>query len=236
MKSHQHHYYLHQNESLVISGYTPTSPNQSKTAVIWAPGALGAGDLGERTFPTIALEKQIAFFYPDYYGSFRSSGSFTIKNCVQTILDTIVALRNNNLKRAHHNALEDTTETYTNILCVFSSFAGWIPWWIHHHMADHPLLPHLQNIAWHCPLLDIERQANGEFPGEESLSEFLFLGQTVFAETYRGIEQLQWREFLGAKDPSLIPLQQLVSLTECHTSIVHGTKDHVISHTRSVEV
>lgn len=214
---------------LVAGLYAPAEP--ADTIIIIAKGALSPGDMGkDRPYEKIA-HRNIPTIIPDYYGHFRSSGTFTPDNCARTIIDTM-RLAQGKLRAYDVKKRQYVRFHFKNIIVVGSSFGGWIPGYINTFFPK----DRIGKIGLVAPLIDFKDQASAGFPGEESMEQFLFMGRTIYADVYRGIGSPVWKKFLFAKDPKLDPMENLEALADCQVAIVHGKKDTVIDHSRSEKI
>ena len=224
INSYQHTYLKYSN--LVAGFYFPQA--MGKTIIIIAQGALSPGDMGRKAPYEKISELNIPIIIPDYYGHFRSGGTFTPENCAKTIIETI-RLARGEIKAYSAKERKYLNFKFDNIIVVGSSFGGWIPWYINSFFPKYTI----DKIGLIAPLIDFQNQASARFPKEESNTDFLFLGKHFFSNTYRGIENPIWDKFLSGKDKRLNPMENLDKLANCEIAIVHGKEDSVIDYSKS---
>ena len=172
--------------------------------------APGLPQFTHRNFFKEKVNKNTAFFYLYYYGSWFSGGKFLFKNCIKSIEDAINFVKNKCGVKTFDN--KKIQWDYKNLFLVANSFGGNVA------LSAKIMKKDIKRIILYSPFF-VEH--SNVIENKEMLC-FLVRG---YKNNFRGIELKEWRRYFHKKDKS-----SFLRLDSSFPSIniIHGAEDNVV--------
>lgn len=175
-----------------------------KNIYLMAPGL---PQFTHRNFFKDKVNKDTAFFYLYYYGSWFSGGKFLFKNCIKSINDAIDFIKSRQGIKTFDN--KRIQWDYQNLFLMASSFGGNVVLSANINKKD------IKKIILYAPFF-VEYS---NIKDNQKMLGFLVRG---YKNNFRGIDLKEWRRFFAKKDKlSFSKLGNIFPFVE----IIHGEED-----------
>lgn len=175
----------------------------------------GLPSFTHRDFFKDKVNKNVAFFYLYYYGSWFSGGNFLFKNCVKSINDAIDFIKNRQGIKTFDG--KKIKWNYENLFLTATSFGGNVV------LSAKINKRNIKKIFLYAPFF-VEYS---EIEDNQKTLKFLTRG---YKNVYRGIVSKEWHKYFTKKNKlSFLKLDENFPPIE----IIHGKKDIVVSYQSS---
>lgn len=162
---------------------------------------------------------------PRYIGSWESYGSFSIENCIKTVVES-----EEFFLKGEGIELYGEKRIYWNIDEIFiigSSFAASIILSIADKLRT-------KNFVFLGPLINLRKHNSNREIKEQNLSEFYGFLKRGFENAFRGLSEKDWKNFISGK-LKVNPMKSYSLIKDKNILLIHGGRDEIVNISRTEE-